>query len=201
MSHRVAETQRAIFRFLLRDSVTLWPTSLCVSVANTLTGMALKDALLADFDHEMGTTRRLLERVPDDRLSWKPHAKSMTIGALAMHLCSIPRWGVTNMNDPFFDLLSSPPNEGDAVSRAGVLAAFDATVQRARGAMNKTDAELYSLWSLKRGEQEMFTLPRIAAFRSFILHHIIHHRGQLSVYLRLNDIPVPSIYGPSADEG
>src|SRR5260221_5459092 len=129
MSHRVAETQKAIFRFLLRDSVTLWPitsvplwpTSLCVSVANTLTGMALKDALLADFDHEMGTTRRLLERVPDDRLSWKPHAKSMTIGALAMHLCSIPRWGVTIMNDPFFDLLASPPNEGDAVSRAGIL--------------------------------------------------------------------------------
>jgi uncharacterized damage-inducible protein DinB len=163
--------------------------------------MALRESLLADFDHEMGTTRRLLERVPDDRLSWKPHAKSMTMGALAIHLCSIPRWGVTIMNDPFFDLLASAPNEGNAVSCAGILTSFDATVQRARGAMDKTDAELHSLWSLRRGEQEMFTLPRIAAFRSFILHHIIHHRGQLSVYLRLNDIPVPSIYGPSADEG
>jgi uncharacterized damage-inducible protein DinB len=163
--------------------------------------MALKDYLVADFDHEMGTTRRLLERLPDDRLSWKPHAKSMTLGGLAMHLCSIPRWGGTILNDPFFDLLASPPNEGDAVSRAGILAAFDATVQHARAAMDKTDAELQSLWSLKRGDQEMFTLPRIAAFRSFILHHIIHHRGQLSVYLRLNDIPVPAIYGPTADEG
>ena len=163
--------------------------------------MALKESLLADFDHEMATTRRLLERVPDDRLSWKPHAKSMTLGALAMHLCSIPQWGGTILNDSFFDLLASPPNRENATSRAAILAAFDDTVKKTRAAMDKTDAEMQALWTLKRGDQEVFTLPRIAAVRSFILHHIIHHRGQLSVYLRLNDIPVPSIYGPSADEG
>jgi uncharacterized damage-inducible protein DinB len=163
--------------------------------------MALKDALLADFDHEMGTTRRLLERLPDDRLSWKPHAKSMSLGGLAAHLCSIPQWGATILNEPFFDLQTSPPNREEGTSRAAILAAFDDTVRKTRAAMDKTDAQLQSLWTLRRGDQEMFTLPRIAAVRSFFLHHIIHHRGQLSVYLRLNDIPVPSIYGPSADEG
>lgn len=163
--------------------------------------MPLKDSLLADFDHEMGSTRRLLERVPDDRLSWKPHAKSMTMGALATHLCRIPRWGGTILNEPFFDLVANPPERTEMISRADILSAFDETVKRTRASMDKSDAELNGLWSLRRGEREMFTLPRIAAFRSFILHHIIHHRGQLSVYLRLNDIPVPAIYGPSADEG
>ncbi|MBI3402505.1 MAG: DinB family protein [Acidobacteria bacterium] len=163
--------------------------------------MVLKDSLLADFDHEMGATRRLLERVPDDKLSWKPHVKSMTLGALAMHLCSLPQWGTTILNDACFDLLTAPPTREDATTRAGILAAFDDTVKKTRAAMDKTDAELLSFWTLTRGDQEMFTLPRIAAVRSFMLHHIIHHRGQLSVYLRLNDIPVPAIYGPTADEG
>lgn len=163
--------------------------------------MALKDSLLADFDHEMGATRRLIERVPDDKLSWKPHAKSMTLGALAMHLCSLPHWGSTILGDPLFDLQTAPPSLEGATTRAAILAAFDDTVKRTRAAMDKTDAELQALWTLKRGDQEMFTLPRIAAVRSFMLHHIIHHRGQLSVYLRLNDIPVPPIYGPTADEG
>jgi uncharacterized damage-inducible protein DinB len=163
--------------------------------------MALRDSLLADFDHEMATTRRLLERLPDDRLSWKPHAKSMTLGGLATHLCTIPQWGGRILDDPSFDLLALPGTRDEQHSRAGILAAFDETVRRTRAAMDKTDAELQSPWSLRRGDQEVFTLPRIAAVRSFILHHIIHHRGQLSVYLRLNDIPVPAIYGPSADEG
>ncbi|MBI3492353.1 MAG: DinB family protein [Acidobacteria bacterium] len=163
--------------------------------------MALKDSLLADFDHEMGTTRRLLERLPDDRLSWKPHEKSMSLGALATHLCNIPHWGGTILNEAFFDLRASPPNREEQASRADILSSFDEAVKRTRASMDQTDAELASLWSLRRGDQEMFTLPRIAAFRSFVLHHIIHHRGQLSVYLRLNDIPVPAIYGPSADEG
>ena len=163
--------------------------------------MAIKDGLLADFDHEMGTTRKLLERVPDDKLAWKPHAKSMSLGGLATHLGHIASWGEHIMNHPFFDLASAPPNLAEKQSRAEILAAFDDTRRRAREAMDKSDAEYGAMWSLRRAGQEMFSVPRVAAMRSFVLHHIIHHRGQLSVYLRINDVPIPSIYGPSADEG
>ena len=163
--------------------------------------MAIKDGLLADFDHEMGTTRRLLERLPDDRLSWKPHAKSMSLGGLATHLANLPHWGATILNDASFDLAAAPPNLAEKASRAEILAAFDDTCRATRAMMEKTDAEYQSLWTLERGGQQVFSVPRVAAFRSFVLHHVIHHRGQLSVYLRLNDVPVPAIYGPSADEG
>jgi uncharacterized damage-inducible protein DinB len=163
--------------------------------------MAIKDALLADYDHEMGTTRKLLERLPDDKLAWKPHARSMSLGGLATHLSQIPHWGGTILNEPFFDLAGAPPNQAEKTSRAEILAAFDETRTRTRGWMDKTDAEYSSPWTLMRDGQQVFSVPRVSAFRSFVLHHLIHHRGQLSVYLRLNDVPVPAIYGPSADEG
>jgi uncharacterized damage-inducible protein DinB len=163
--------------------------------------MTIKDALLTDYDHEMGTTRRLLERVPDDRLGWKPHPKSMTLGALAIHLSRIPKWAGTILNEPEFDLVGPPPPVPDPASRAEILATFDDVRKQTRAWMDKTDAEYQAPWTLKRGGQQVFSVPRVAAFRSFVLHHIIHHRGQLSLYLRLNDVPVPAIYGPSADEG
>jgi len=163
--------------------------------------MAIKDALLADFDHEMGTTRRLLERLPDDRLSWKPHERSMSLGGLATHLSTIPTWAGTILNELSFDLAGAPPHAEPHASRADILAAFDATVKQSRGWMDKSDAEYNGRWTLKRSGQEVFSMPRVAAFRSFVLHHVIHHRGQLSVYLRLNDVKVPAIYGPTADEG
>jgi uncharacterized damage-inducible protein DinB len=163
--------------------------------------MAIKDGLLAEFDHEMGTTRRLLERVPDEKLSWKPHDKSMSLGALATHLSNLPRWGGTILNDAFYDLASGLPSAPEKASRAEILAAFDQQTKQTRALLDKTDAELMAPWSLKRGGHEMFTMPRAAAFRTFVLYHSVHHRGQLSVYLRLNNVPVPAIYGPSADEG
>ena len=163
--------------------------------------MSIKDGLLADFDHEMGTTRKLLERLPDDKLAWKPHVKSMSLGGLATHLGNIPHWARTILNEPSFDLATAPPNPEERTSRADIVAAFDQARAQTRAWMDKTDAEYVSPWTLRRGGQEVFTVPRVAAFRSFVLHHIIHHRGQLSVYLRLNDVPVPAIYGPSADEG
>ena len=163
--------------------------------------MAIKDALLADFDHEMGSTRRLLERLPEDRLAWKPHDKSMSLGGLATHLSSIPQWAGAILTEPAFDLADAPPAAGELTSRAAILAAFDDARARTRGLMDRTDGEYNSLWTLKRGGLPLFSVPRVAAFRSFVLHHVIHHRGQLSVYLRLNDVPVPAIYGPSADEG
>jgi uncharacterized damage-inducible protein DinB len=163
--------------------------------------MAIKDALLADYDHEMGTTRRLLERLPDDKLAWKPHEKSMSLGGLATHLSRIASWGATILNDPFFDLAETPQAGSELTSRAAILASFDDARARTRAWMDKIDGEYNALWTLKRGGQQLFSVPRVSAFRSFVLHHIIHHRGQLSVYLRLNDVPIPAIYGPSADEG
>jgi uncharacterized damage-inducible protein DinB len=163
--------------------------------------MAIKEGLLTEYDHEMGTTRRLLERIPDDKMAWKPHDKSMVFGALATHLGNIPTWGATILNELSFDLASAPPNIEPKASRGEILAFFDGTVKTTRALMDKSDAEYMAPWALKRGGHNMFTLPRIAAFRSFVINHMVHHRGQLSVYLRLNEIPVPAIYGPSADEG
>jgi uncharacterized damage-inducible protein DinB len=163
--------------------------------------MAIKDGLLAEFDHEMGTTRKLLERLPDAKLSWRPHARSMSLGGLATHLSNLPNWGGTILNEASFDLAAAPANTPELTSRADILQAFGESTTKTRAWLDKSDAELAAPWSLRRGGQEMFTLPRVAAFRTFVLYHVVHHRGQLSVYLRLNDIPVPAIYGPSADEG
>ena len=162
----------------------------------------IKESILPEYDHEMGSTRRLLERVPDEKLSWKPHQKSMSMGGLATHLANIPSWAPTILNDSCFDLAAAPPPMQEERSRTDILARFDQNVLVARSAIAaRTDPELMAGWTLKRGEYEMFTLPKVACLRTFLLNHIIHHRGQLSVYLRLNDVPVPAIYGPSADEG
>ena len=163
----------------------------------------IKEGLLAEFDHEVATTRRLLERLPDEpeRLAWKPHPKSMSLGGLATHLSNLPVWGGSILSASFFDLGTLPPNVQEKTSRREILAAFDENSRQTRAAMDRTDAEYLDRWTLKRGDQEMFSMPKIAAFRTFLMYHLVHHRGQLSVYLRLNDIPVPAIYGPTADEG
>jgi uncharacterized damage-inducible protein DinB len=163
--------------------------------------MALRDALLAEYDHEIATTRRLLERIPDDHLAWKPHPKSWTLGELATHISHLPEWGLTILNDSSYDIANGPPRLAAHGSRAQLLEHFDQVTARTRAALDRTDAEYLGTWTLKRGGQEVFTMPRIATLRSFVFSHLIHHRGQLSVYLRLNDVPVPAIYGPSADEG
>jgi len=164
--------------------------------------VAIKDALLPEFDHEMGVTRKLLERVPEADFGWKPHEKSFSMGALAAHLAQIPEWSAVILDQPSFDLDpkaehgSQPPT-----SRAQLLAAFDTTVAEARGRLaGKSDGELMADWTFKREGQTMFTAPAVAAFKSFILNHSIHHRGQFSVYLRLRNVPLPAMYGPSADE-
>jgi uncharacterized damage-inducible protein DinB len=163
--------------------------------------MAIKDGLLAEYDHEMGTTRRLLERIPEDKLTWRPHQKSMDLCELACHLGNLPNWGSTILTEDSYDLAAGPPRQERRNSRAEILALFDGSSAKTRALLDRTDGELLGAWSLKRGSQQLFTMPRIAAFRSFVLNHTIHHRGQLSVYLRLNDIPVPPMYGPTADEG
>ena len=165
--------------------------------------MALKDALLPEFDHEMATTRRLLERLPEAEFAWKPHDKSMALGKLAGHIANLPSWCTATLGTKVFDLDDLPPDLRPPLpaSRAALLEEFDAKVGTARNQLAATtDGEFLAPWTLKKGGQEVFTLPRISAIRSFVMNHMIHHRGQLSVYLRLKNVPLPSIYGPTADE-
>jgi len=162
--------------------------------------MALVDHLLPEFDHEMATTRKLLERVPEDRLSWKPHAKSYSLGQLAQHVANIPFWGQLTLEQSELDL-AAYPTLAELGSRAAILQLFEDKASATRKALlGKTDAELLAPWSLKRGDEKMFTMPKATVWRSFVMNHLVHHRGQLSVYLRQQDVPLPSMYGPSADE-
>ncbi|MBA3641633.1 MAG: DinB family protein [Acidobacteria bacterium] len=165
--------------------------------------MPIVDALLPEYDHELATTRRLLERVPETEFGWKPHEKSMTLGQLAGHIANLPFWLSATMNAPFYDVTAGdkearldPPE-----SREVMLKEFDEKVSKARASLVKaTDAEMMAPWALKSGGHEIFSMPRAAAVRSFVMNHLIHHRGQLSVYLRLQNVPLPSMYGPTADE-
>jgi len=162
--------------------------------------MALKDWLLMEFDHETASTRKLIERIPDASLGWKPHDKSMSLGGLATHLANIPSWTMAFAERTSFDLADAPPNVEPESSRQAIVARFDRTIVAARPLLERTDAEWTAMWSLKRAGHEVFSMPRAVAFRSFVVSHMIHHRGQLSVYLRLLDVPLPAIYGPTADE-
>ena len=166
--------------------------------------MAIKDSLLPEFDHEMGSTRRLLERVPDAELKWTPHPKSFNLGALAGHVANIPHWAKVALESAFFDAAAAgaEARPKEPASVVEVLERFDANVAEARASIAaQTDAALMGTWTLRQGEHEVFTLPKAAVLRSFVLNHMIHHRGQLTVYLRMRNVPLPSIYGPTADEG
>ena len=173
-----------------------------MSAAPTSAAPTLAQVSLGDLAQELATTRRVLERVPDDRWDWKPHEKSMTLGQLAAHTANLLLWGEHTLTASEVDFASPPPAPPRHANRAATLAAFDASVEQVRaGVGNATDEALGATYTVRRGEQVMMAMPRVAMLRGFILSHIIHHRGQLSVYLRLLDVPVPSIYGPSADEG
>ena len=165
--------------------------------------MAILDALLPEYDHEMATTRRLLDRVPESHFGWRPHDKSMSLGELSGHLANIPFWCSATLDAPSLDLatLGDEANPKAPPSRDALLQTFDRQVASARERLTRaTDPEFLAPWTLKSGDQEFFTMPRISAIRSFVMNHSIHHRGQLSVYLRLNNVAVPPIYGPTADE-
>lgn len=167
--------------------------------------MSIAETLLPEFDHEMSVTRKYLERLPDAKFSYQPHKKSMKLGDLVTHLVEIPSWGVVTLEAPSFDV--SPANgpkyeRTNVTSSAQAVALFDDHVSKARQAIMKaTDAVFYEPWSLLSGGATIFTMPKIAVMRSFVIKHSVHHRAQLGVYLRLNDVPVPATYGPSADEG
>ena len=166
--------------------------------------MSIAKSMLPEFDQEMAGTRKTLERVPDDKLEWKAHPKSNTIGWVAAHLAEIPGWVQGTLEQDAWDINpvgGEPYRTPTATSRQQLLEIFDRNVAAARRSLEAaTDEALMKPWSLVSGGQALFTMPRIAVLRGFVLNHTIHHRAILCVYLRLNDIPVPALYGPSGDE-
>jgi len=164
--------------------------------------MPINQAFLGEFDQEMAGTRKTLERVPEDKFDWAPHPKSMKMGQLAMHLAEMPGWTKETLEKDTVDIAgySGPP---PIKSRAELLALFDKNVASARAALVAAtdDANWMKTWSMKRGNETVFSMPKVAVIRAFVFSHNVHHRAQLGVYLRLNNVAVPSIYGPSADEG
>ncbi len=166
--------------------------------------MSISQNLLPEFDDEMSKTRSVLERCPESKFSWKPHAKSGTMIWLAGHLAGMPEWTILTLNTDSFDYAppgAEPPKQEPIKSAKELLATFDAGVAKARAALaGASDDAMNKSWSLLAGGQPVFTMPRTAVYRSMIMNHMIHHRAQLGVYLRLNDVPVPGLYGPSADD-
>jgi len=166
--------------------------------------MSYAETILPEFDQEMASTRKVLERIPEDKFDWRAHPKSNTIGWNANHIAEIPGWVAGILTQPEWDIA---PTAGEAyqtpklTSRQEILDFFDGNVASARQAISAAkDADIPQQWSLLRAGQPLFTLPRGAVIRTFVINHIIHHRAHMCVYLRLNDIPVPGMYGPSGDE-
>lgn len=162
----------------------------------------ISQSLVPEFDQEMAHARKTLERVPEGRGDFRPHAKSMTLARLAGHLAEISWWAQVTLAQDEFDTATVPQIPATMTTRQALLAQFDERLKAARAALVAvSDADMMRPWSLKQGSQTFFTMPKAAVFRAFVMNHLIHHRAQLGVYLRMNDVPVPSIYGPSADEG
>jgi uncharacterized damage-inducible protein DinB len=160
--------------------------------------MSIGQSMIAEFDQEMVTTRRVLERIPSDKGTWKPHEKSFSVGHLAQLVARMPGWIPLTVNHPKLDLSQATPYSYETT--AALLEDFDRNVREARDALaNVTDEQMHQPWALTMGDKTLMTLPRGVVVRQNI-NHLVHHRGQLTVYLRLLDIPVPSVYGPTADE-
>lgn len=166
--------------------------------------MSIAQSILPEFEHEMAGTRKTLERIPDEKLDWKAHPKSNTIGWVAAHLAEIPGWAEGTLTQDSWDINpvgGEPYKTPKATSRKQILEIFDKNVAAAKKAIAATkDDAFLKQWSLLSAGQPIMTMPRIAVIRGFVLNHMIHHRAHLCVYLRLNDIPVPALYGPSGDE-
>ena len=161
----------------------------------------LKKIALGDLETEFATTRRVLERLPDEHFDWKPHTKSMSLGGLATHIATIPFYGTAVLRGQDFDVAAPLPPNPLAATRDEVLRRFDETAASLRALLAEADdLSLREPWSLRAGERVVFTQPRVGVLRGLVVSHMVHHRAQLGVYLRLLDVLVPSIYGPSADE-
>lgn len=163
--------------------------------------LPLRQLALGDLEHELNVTRRVLERVPDEHLAWKPHEKSMSLGGLATHIATIPSWIETILTQDEFDVATIGGPQQPLASRDEILARFDGLVAKVKELVSQAgDEELLVPWVLRRGETVILNAPRAAIVRTMGISHSIHHRAQLTVYLRQLGVPVPGIYGPSADE-
>ena len=173
-----------------------------MSSSTAMSSGRLASAFLAELENEAKVTRTCLERVPADKFDWKPHEKSMTFGRLASHCAEMFGWTKETLKQDVLDFATADFKPFEPKSTEELLAFFDERIATAKRVLGETPDETFMTdWTMRNGEQVYMTMPKVAVMRSFVMNHIIHHRGQLSVYLRLNDIPVPSIYGPSADEG
>ena len=162
--------------------------------------MTISQMLLPEFDEEMKNTRKILERVPEEKLEFKPHEKSMSLGRLASHIAELPGWSSRVMESDVFEVQQGQKPYA-AQSRKDLLYKFDQSVAEGRKAIEgASDEHLGKMWSLKFGGKQVFALPRAAVVRTMMMNHLIHHRAQLGVYLRLNEVEIPGMYGPSADE-
>lgn len=163
--------------------------------------MAYKDALIAELKMEMASTRKILEQVPTDKATWKPHDKSMKLGNLAVHVAELPSWIAYILTAPELDLSKMDYKPVIATSTEQLVGQLDAAVAKAMEALeNSKDEDYDEMWTLRNGSHVIFTLPKKVVLRSMAYSHHYHHRGQLSVYLRLLDVPIPGMYGPSADD-
>jgi uncharacterized damage-inducible protein DinB len=161
----------------------------------------ITQGLMKELEHEGAQTKRILERVPMDFFTWKPHEKSREIGALALHVAQTPAWASRIVSTPEININTMVRETPDIKTAYDLVLISENAVQQAIKDLQKaTDEDMMAMWTLKKGEHTFFSLPRVAAIRAIAINHLIHHRGQLTVYLRLLDIPVPGIYGPSADE-
>jgi uncharacterized damage-inducible protein DinB len=163
--------------------------------------MAIAQALLQEFDREMATTRKMLERFPEDKVEWRPHETCMTLGRLAGHVAELAGWTSVTMNQDKLEMDPDNYQPNIVKSRAEALRQFDETVKAGREALARANDETYMKpWTFVARGQTVFTMPKIAVLRSFVMNHMIHHRGQLAAFYRIAGVPVPSIYGPSKDE-
>jgi uncharacterized damage-inducible protein DinB len=161
--------------------------------------MKISEMLLPEFDQEMANTRKILDCVPDDKFTWQPHAKSMTLGRLASHVAELSSWGQVVIDQDKLELTPGM-KPFSAESKAGLLEALDKNAAATRAAIaGASDEQLGKVWAFIYAGHTVFEMPRTVVLRNMVMSHIIHHRGQLSVYLRLLDVPIPGMYGPSAD--
>lgn len=162
--------------------------------------MTFSETYLPEFEHEMSNTRKLLDCVPDDKFTWKPHAKSMALGSLANHIADLVEWGAFVVSQDKLELGPGTQQPPSPTNKTGLIAALDKNIAASRKAIaGANDDHLAKTWTFVYGGNTIFAMPRAQVLRNVVLSHVIHHRGQLSVYLRLLDIPIPGMYGPSAD--
>lgn len=166
------------------------------------TEMTIGKALAAELQQEAEATRKILQRLPEDKFDWKPHEKSMSLQQLAAHIIEMISWTPATLNQPGIDFATMDYKPTVHENTASMLEAFEKNLAEATTLLsNVSDQDLMQTWFMRNGEKLYFEMPKTIVMRSFVMNHIVHHRGQLSVYIRMLDVPVPSIYGPSADEG